>query len=637
MAYQSFFAKTPLVNVVPRGGATEATEATESPSVLSKPHVDTQPAQPYDLIVTLDAARTALTILAGQQVAFDLETTGLDPLSSSVRLLSIAPLSGGKPLVFDILGIGGVKLLREGLKQLRGIAHNATFDLAFLTRAGAPLALTDCTKIAAHIAGSETGSMDLATVAGKYLAREVDKTLQTSDWTGCLSDMQIAYAAKDAELVRDLWFMLQDRIRRQGSERVYGIVRDALPAVVQMHLNGVPFNKAAHASLVEKLQIELDLIKPKLIVALGGRRPSGNDLQAFLMEGLGGRESMSYMQWPRTESGKKLSTAYDDLLNNLPLMSVMHQDIVRDLLLPLLEIKSVTNTYGAKLADQLSDVTGRLHPNFSLTGTTTGRLSSSAPNIQSFPGRAAFRNVIAAPSGRMLVVADYNAMELRVAAQIAGEIRLIEGFKAGEDPHRMTAALLLQKPAEVVTKEERQLAKAVNFGLLFGQGPKGLSGYADNKYGVKMSLGEAAAYREAWLAGYPSIQRWQKQHNKKCSADLSVRTPSGRVRRWSNHNWDAKNGYRSTEAYNMPIQGGAAECILVAMACLVSELKRYELDAFLVASVHDELIVECDEQCADEVMVLLEEAMVYGFTKIFPDAPTNGLVEARKANSWAKA
>ena len=87
----------------------------------------------------------------------------------------------------------------------------------------------------------------------------------------------------------------------------------------------------------------------------------------------------------------------------------------------------------------------------------------------------------------------------------------------------------------------------------------------------------------------------------------------------------------------MPIQGGAAECILVAMAYLVSELKRHVLDAFLVASVHDELIVECDEQCADEVMVLLEEAMVYGFTKIFPEAPTNGMVEARKAKSWAKA
>ena len=205
MAYQSFFIKTPIVNVAPRGGATGATGATESPTVLSKPHVDTQPAQPYDLIVTLDAARTALALLAGQQVAFDLETTGLDPLSDRVRLLSIAPLSGGKPIVFDLFRIGGVQLLRDELKQLRGIAHNADFDLAFLTRTGAPLGLTDCTKIAAHIAGSETGSLDLATVAGKYLGREVDKTLQLSDWTGHLSDKQIAYAAKDADLVRDPW------------------------------------------------------------------------------------------------------------------------------------------------------------------------------------------------------------------------------------------------------------------------------------------------------------------------------------------------------------------------------------------------------------------------------------------------
>ena len=555
MAYQSFFAKTAEVNVAPRGGATGATGATESPPVLSKPHVDMQPAQPYDLIVTLDAARTALALLAGQQVAFDLETTGLDPLSDRVRLLSIAPLSGGKPLVLDLFRIGGVKLLREELKQLRGIAHNAAFDLAF---------------------------------------------------------------------------------RRQGSEQVYEIVRDALPAVVQMHLNGVPFNKVAHASLVEELQTELDLIKPKLIVALGGRKPSGNDLQDFLTEGLGGQDPANYSGWPRTKSGKQLSTARDDLLEYLHLLDAAHQDIVRDFLLPLLEIESVTKTFGTKLVDQLHAVTGRLTPNFSLTGTATGRLSSSEPNIQGFPRRAAFRETIAAPAGRMLVIADYNAMELRVAAQIAGETTLIEGFKAGEDPHRLTAALLLKKPFEQVTKDERQLAKAVNFGLLFGQGPKGLSAYAQKTYGVKMAVEEADAYRKAWFAAYPAIQTWQRQHDRQCSSTLSVRTPSGRVRRWTNHVWGTYGGYKSTEAYNTPIQGGAAECMLVAMARLVSVLGTQALDAALVASVHDELIVECSEHDADVVIGILEEAMTFGFAAIFPDAPTNGLVEARKVKTWAK-
>jgi DNA polymerase-1 len=590
----------------------------------------------YLLIKELSKAKAALKELSGRQVAFDLETTGLDPLSSEARLLSIASLSGGRTLVIDLFGIGGLKQLREELRLLRGIAHNAAFDLAFLTKADAPLALTDCTKIASHIVGSETGSLDLVTVAKKYLGRDVEKVLQTSGWGGDLSEDQIAYSAKDAELVRDLWIILQDQIRRYGSAKVYEIVRDALPAVVQMYLSGIPFDRDAHSSLVNGLQAELDTIKPKLIEALGGKKPSGKDLQAFLTEGLGGAGTASYLQWPRTKSGNQLSTTREDLSDFLYLLDSEYGKVVRSLLLPVLEIESVTKTFGLKLVDQLSGVSGRLHPNFSLTGTATGRLSSSSPNIQGFPRKAAFREIVSAPTDRTLVVADYNAMELRVAAQIAGETKLIEGFRDGLDPHRLTAAIILRKSESEVTKDERQLAKAVNFGLLFGQGPKGLSAYAEKTYGVKMSLDEAKVYREEWFAAYPAFKLWQTSHDRQSYASLSVKTPSGRVRSWTNREWGVQGGYKSTEAYNTPIQGGAAECILVAMSKIVKGLSERVPGAALIASVHDELIVECFEADGPLVARLLEDAMKFGFSEIFPGAPTNGLVEARVTKTWAK-
>ena len=206
MAYQSFFAKTTIVNVAPRGGATGATGATGLPPVSSKTHVDTQPVLPYNLILTIDEAKSVLKNLAGQQVAFDLETTGLDPLSDEARLLSIAPLQGEVTSVIDLFEMGGLRALKDELIQMHGIVHNAAFDLAFLTSAGATLALTDCTMISAHIAGSVRGNLDLATLSQKYLGRAVDKSQQKSNWRGHLSETQIAYAAKDAELARDLWF-----------------------------------------------------------------------------------------------------------------------------------------------------------------------------------------------------------------------------------------------------------------------------------------------------------------------------------------------------------------------------------------------------------------------------------------------
>src|SRR4051794_18369785 len=126
----------------------------------------------------------------------------------------------------------------------------------------------------------------------------------------------------------------------------------------------------------------------------------------------------------------------------------------------------------------LHPVTGRIHPSFNLAGTVTGRMSSSEPNMQQVPREREFRRLFKAPPGRAFVIADYSQMELRVAAIIAGEEALLEAYRGGKDTHRLPAGMLLAKPAGDVTKEERQLAKAVNFGLLYGQGAKGLQDYA---------------------------------------------------------------------------------------------------------------------------------------------------------------
>jgi DNA polymerase I len=233
------------------------------------------------------------------------------------------------------------------------------------------------------------------------------------------------------------------------------------------------------------------------------------------------------------------------------------------------------------------------------------------------------------------VIADYGQIELRVAAILAGEQRMLEAFAKGLDVHRLTAARLLQKASEDVTKEERQLAKAVNFGLLYGQGATGLQLYASTTYEVEITLAEAARYRDAWFDAYPAFRRWHGRVDREGKRDLLVRSPSGRVRRWSSREYKAVGGFKLTEASNTPVQGGAAEVMLAALGHLPGLLTKAGLDAFPVAVVHDEIVLEADVAHAPAAAEVLTTAMVLGMQAVFPDAVTTGLVEVSLGRSWA--
>jgi DNA polymerase-1 len=229
----------------------------------------------------------------------------------------------------------------------------------------------------------------------------------------------------------------------------------------------------------------------------------------------------------------------------------------------------------------------------------------------------------------VFVVADYSQVELRVAALVSGDSAMLAAYDAGEDLHRKTAAAVLKKAPGDVTKSERQMAKAINFGLLFGSGAAGLQRYATTAYGVSMSLAEAKRARSAFFAAYPGFAKWQTATRDAAERAQQVRTPGGRVRNLE--------GTRSlqTECLNTPIQGGAAECLLVALATLEPALAG--LGADLCNVIHDELVVECDPERAADVIGAVEAAMVAGFLAIFPQGATRDLVEAHSGANWAAA
>ena len=273
---------------------------------------------------------------------------------------------------------------------------------------------------------------------------------------------------------------------------------------------------------------------------------------------------------------------------------------------------------------------GRVHCRFNSTGTDTGRFTSTDPNMQNL-GRGDLRTCVAAPEGKCLVIGDYAQIELRAAAVLAGEDSMIQAYQDGADLHRKTAAAVLGKSVDEVAKEDRQLAKAVNFGLLFGQTAPGLMRYAEAAYGLTMSLEEAERYRSSFFNAYPALGRWHAQARRSAGeADVSeVRTRAGRRRLLPDackDNW----WKRFTTLVNTPVQGTCAEGLKGAMIKLHRSLPA---GARLVNTVHDELVVECDAQQAEEIKTLLSNTMVGEMKKVFPEVPIE--VDAKICRTWA--
>src|ERR1017187_3929853 len=386
---------------------------------------------------------------------------------------------------------------------------------------------------------------------------------------------------------------------------VYELMRDAQLPIARMQLNGCYFDRVAQLDLMRTWVADRERVHRELKTLLGAEFNLGSHVQlaAWIQKNV---DASLLNTWPRgakarPKTGAKVLALYPDL----PFVkSLMRWKILN---------KKLTS-FGTQYATHINPATGRIHASFIIGGTDTGRLACRNPNIQNPPKDSDFRALFAAPGGRVMVGADYSQVELRVVALVAQEKTMLAAYCQGIDLHRKTAAALTGVPLEAVTKAQRQLAKAVNFGLLFGQGAAGLAKYAKTQYGVDMSLKQAERYRQAFFDTYPGLRRWQRRTAELAEASHSVRTPSGRVRTFKR-----KRGKSYFTAFlNTPVQGGAAEVMLAALAALDRRLKG--LDAKLVNVVHDEIVLEVAAEQASAAKTAVEEAMVAGMLSVFPRA-----------------
>ena len=275
---------------------------------------------------------------------------------------------------------------------------------------------------------------------------------------------------------------------------------------------------------------------------------------------------------------------------------------------------------------------GRIHTNFQMTVTATGRLSSTEPNLQNIPVRkrlgAQIRKMFVASPGMTLVDADYSQIELRLLAHISGDEAMRDAFLSGEDFHAVTAAKVFNVPLEEVTPTLRSRAKAVNFGIVYGI----------SAFSLAQDIGvwpcEAKAYMNAYLEKYHGVRDYMKAIVEQARAEGYVSTLYGRRRslpELKSSNFNTRS-FGERVALNMPIQGTAADIIKLAMVNVYRRLQSEGLRARLILQVHDELIVECPEDEAERVKEILKSEMENTAQLSVPL-----IVDAHIGHSWAEA
>ena len=549
------------------------------------------------------------------EIGLDIETTGLDPILDKIRLVQISTPTN--TYVIDMYHVP-ISVLNPVLESGPiKIIHNAKFDAGFLYSApdgvmAEPIFDTMITDQVLHHRGYARSLKDLSK---EYLNIDLDKEKQTSDWgVEHLSEAQIQYAAQDAEVLLPLKGIQEKKAADLEITAVVDLENRLVPAICWMERSGVNLDINLWNELVKSAEARAIRLKDELNLSVAEHTSSGLDMFG---------NAAVFINWDSPVQVKKLLSDLGVEIENTrhsTLEANRSRHPVISLLLDYREAAKKVSTYGTDWKKHVHPASGRIHANWVQIGSATGRMSCKNPNMQNLPRETAYRNCFRAAPDCVLIKADYAQIELRLAAEIAPDVRMKKAFHEGRDLHSVTASYLLGKPeTESVTDSQRQMAKAVNFGLIFGMGARGLSSYAQNNFRVEMDEEAATNVRRRYFEAYIGIKNWHELQSKK----LETRTILGRHR--------ILEGDRDyTNRLNSPIQGSAADGLKLALIKLWET--RHRVNAYPVLTVHDEIVIEAPYELADEATEWLENCMKDGMGEFLREVPVE--VDVTVKESW---
>jgi DNA polymerase-1 len=593
------------------------------------------PATQYQLIETADELRAACEELArAEAVGFDCETTSLDPYDGRLRLVQLAGPDGPAKLIdLDRFSNGDASKaealapLRELLAAQRPVkvAHNAKFDAKWSRRhLGIELGGVFDTLLASQLvsAGETEDRHGLAVVAERYLDEEMDKTQQLSDWGGELSEAQLEYAARDAAVMLPLRDALINRLKSDGLVKVAQIEFECVMPVAALELAGIYLDAARWREQIEVVK------KKRAVIA--------EELQSMLAEGssqgmlfANARADINLDSHTQLSAAlKRLGVPVPDSTRNWKLQPLAAEYPVVAKLLDYRTYQKSLTSYGENILEEINPRTGRIHANFHQIGAPTGRFACTNPNVQQVPHAPEYRRCVRAQGeNRKLIVADYSQIELRILAHVTEDKGFIEAFNSGADLHRVTASQIFNVPAEQVSKEQRDFAKRLNFGVVYGIGAQRFAAMTG------MPLSDAEQIMARYFQTYRGLDAWLRDAARRALRERQARTLTGRLAKF---NFDPEDRQAASLAQrngkNMPIQGASADILKRALRLLHDRLRG--TSAEIVNIVHDEVVVEADAAEAEEVARVVEESMCAAGEEFVTLVPVK--VESQIGDEWVK-
>jgi len=515
------------------------------------------------------------------------------------------------------------------------VAHNMKYDWQIFAKHGIHIHPCDDTMLISYVLDGSSHKHGMDALSEQYLGhtpipfKEVagtGKAQVTFDRVDI--EKALDYAAEDAEVTLRLYHILKPRLVAERMVSVYeNLERPLIPIIAQMEMDGVKVDPAILKTMSADFGKRIADLEGQIHDIAGTQFNIGSPKQIgeILFDQMG------------LEGSKKTKTGqYSTDVKTLEELALQGHEIVQKIL-DWRGLSKLKSTYTDALQEQIVAETGRVHTSYHMTGTSTGRLASSDPNLQNIPIRTedgrAIRNAFIAEEGHTLLSVDYSQVELRLAAEMAGVEALKQAFRDNVDIHTLTASQVFDVPLDEVDGETRRRAKAVNFGIIYG-----ISGW-----GLAKQLGcgpaDANDFIKRYLARFPEIKDYMEAKKEEARAHGYVSTLYGRKCFTPNINAKipAQRSGSERAAINAPLQGTAADIMKIAMTKMPAALDAAKLKARMLLQVHDELIFEVPDDELEQTSALVKEVMENAFHIMGVNISVPLEAEAGHGLNWGEA